>query len=191
MLLSSGLGLLPSSALVKYTVSGDTISISLCEGGMMGGSLVGIISSKCGRKGGLLLNNILVVIATLLMGLAKTANSYHMLIAGRLVIGINSGLNAGLAPMYLAEISPTSLRGAVISSIINSCSSCLLIAWNSLPADYHPVHSSLSNPGDEQCPGHGGGLALAPRSHRCPCSPPARHSPILSRVPQVSAPGQG
>merc|ERR1712012_1055533 len=80
-----------------------------CVGGTMGGSLVGIISSKCGRKGGLLLNNILVVIATLLMGLAKTANSYHMLIAGRLV----TGLNAGLAPMYLAEISPTSLRGAL------------------------------------------------------------------------------
>merc|ERR1711953_878955 len=48
-----------------------------CIGGMMGGSLVGFISSKLGRKGGLLLNNVLVLVATLLLGLAKTANSYH------------------------------------------------------------------------------------------------------------------
>jgi SP family facilitated glucose transporter-like MFS transporter 1 len=80
---------------------------------MMGGSVVGLVASRLGRKGGLLLNNILVVIAAVLMGAAKSAGSYHMLILGRLVIGINAGLNAGLAPMYLAEISPTSLRGAL------------------------------------------------------------------------------
>jgi len=84
-----------------------------CIGGMMGGSVVGLVSSRLGRKGGLLLNNILVVISAVLMAAAKAAGSYHMLILGRLIIGINAGLNAGLAPMYLAEISPTSLRGAL------------------------------------------------------------------------------
>ena len=79
----------------------------------MGGTMCDFVSSRLGRKGGLLLINVLVAIGATLMGLAKYAGSYQMLIAGRLVIGINSGLNAGLAPMYLSEISPMALRGAV------------------------------------------------------------------------------
>lgn len=84
-----------------------------CFGGMIGGSLVGTVADKFGRKGGLLLNNVLVVITVLFEGFAKSCSSYEMLIAGRFFIGINAGLNAGLAPMYLAEISPIHLRGAV------------------------------------------------------------------------------
>ena len=61
----------------------------------------------------MLLNNILAAIGAVLLLGAKYANSFEMLIAGRLVIGINSGINAGISPMYLTEICPTSLRGAV------------------------------------------------------------------------------
>lgn len=65
------------------------------------------------RKKGLLLTNILAAIGAVFLVGAKYAGSYEMLLAGRLVIGINSGINAGISPMYLTEICPTSLRGAV------------------------------------------------------------------------------
>lgn len=82
-------------------------------GGMIGGISGGKVATKFGRKGGILLCNILGIAAAALMGFSKSSGSFEMLILGRLIIGINCGLITALVPMYLSEISPVALRGGL------------------------------------------------------------------------------
>lgn len=84
-----------------------------CVGGCLGALLTAFVADRIGRKEGLMYNNIIVLIAAPMMASSKAASSYELLIAGRLLIGINAGLNAGLAPLYLNEIAPIRLRGAL------------------------------------------------------------------------------
>ncbi|KAF2880953.1 hypothetical protein ILUMI_25234 [Ignelater luminosus] len=82
-------------------------------GGMLGGFIGGMVANRFGRKGGLLLNNILGVGGGCLMGFTKISNSYEMLFFGRFIIGVNCGLNTSLVPMYISEIAPLNLRGGL------------------------------------------------------------------------------
>ncbi|XP_055521536.1 solute carrier family 2, facilitated glucose transporter member 4-like [Leucoraja erinacea] len=80
-------------------------------GGMFSSFLVGTLAEWLGRKRAMLVNNSLALLGGTLMGLSKYSRSYEMLILGRFIIGAYSGIASGLVPMYIGEISPTSLRG--------------------------------------------------------------------------------
>ncbi|XP_040008590.1 solute carrier family 2, facilitated glucose transporter member 1-like isoform X2 [Xiphias gladius] len=82
-------------------------------GGMFGSCSVGLFVNHFGRRNSMLIANVLAFIAAAFMGFSKLAASFEMLIIGRFIVGLYSGLSTGFVPMYVEEISPTSLRGAL------------------------------------------------------------------------------
>ncbi|XP_037535038.1 solute carrier family 2, facilitated glucose transporter member 5 [Nematolebias whitei] len=69
---------------------------------------------RCGLvKGTLLLNNSFALTAALLLSLGELSRSFEMLIIGRVVMGVNSGIALSALPMYLGEISPRHIRGFI------------------------------------------------------------------------------
>ncbi|XP_042364894.1 solute carrier family 2, facilitated glucose transporter member 1 [Plectropomus leopardus] len=91
-----------------------SIAVSIFSvGGIFGSFSVGLFVNRFGRRNSMLIANILAFIAAALMGFSKMASSWEMLIAGRFVVGLYSGLSTGFVPMYVGEVSPTALRGAL------------------------------------------------------------------------------
>ncbi|KAM7405442.1 hypothetical protein PAMP_012704 [Pampus punctatissimus] len=82
-------------------------------GGMFGSFSVGLFVNRFGRRNSMLMSNVLAFIAAAFMGFSKLAASWEMLIIGRFIVGLYSGLSTGFVPMYVEEISPTNLRGAL------------------------------------------------------------------------------
>ncbi|XP_061585963.1 solute carrier family 2, facilitated glucose transporter member 11-like [Cololabis saira] len=95
------------------TLLWSTIVSIFTIGGLVGVSIGGTLSVKLGRKKTLLTNNIFALLAALLMGLSSTAGLFELIIAGRLMSGINAGIALSVQPLYLGEIAPTALRGAM------------------------------------------------------------------------------
>ncbi|XP_004425607.1 PREDICTED: solute carrier family 2, facilitated glucose transporter member 5 [Ceratotherium simum simum] len=91
-----------------------SISVSMFPfGGFLGSLMVGPLVNKLGRKGTLLFNNIFSIVPAVLMGSSKTARSFEMIILARLLVGICAGLSSNVVPMYLGELAPKNLRGAL------------------------------------------------------------------------------
>ncbi|XP_043978729.1 solute carrier family 2, facilitated glucose transporter member 9 isoform X2 [Gambusia affinis] len=99
----------PETSTLLWSV---TVSI-FAIGGLLGTLSVSLIIKVAGRKGTLLLNNCFAVTATLLLSLGEMSRSFEMLIIGRIVMGVNSGISLSVLPMYLGEISPKHIRGSI------------------------------------------------------------------------------
>lgn len=70
------------------------------------------LSLRLGRKRSLILGSSLFALASIACGLST---SVAMLLIARLVLGVSIGVLTFTAPLYLAEIAPEQIRGAMVS----------------------------------------------------------------------------
>uniref|UniRef100_A0A8C7QPJ8 Solute carrier family 2, facilitated glucose transporter member 5 n=1 Tax=Oncorhynchus mykiss TaxID=8022 RepID=A0A8C7QPJ8_ONCMY len=91
-----------------------SVSVAIFSvGGIFGSFSVGLFVNRFGRRNSMLMANVLAFVSAALMGFSKMGGSWEMLIIGRFVVGLYSGLSTGFVPMYVGEVAPTALRGAL------------------------------------------------------------------------------
>ncbi|KAM4730504.1 solute carrier family 2 member 15a isoform 2-T2 [Anableps anableps] len=107
VLTRNGTGLSGETLTLMYSLTVSVFAI----GGLLGSLIVGMLVTHFGRKGTVVNTTVLVFIAGSLMGFSRICNSPEMVIIGRFITGIHSGISLSVVPMYLGEIAPKNLRG--------------------------------------------------------------------------------
>ncbi|GAB4827886.1 hypothetical protein Ancab_034770 [Ancistrocladus abbreviatus] len=102
--LSRDLGISGNTVLQGWVVS--TLLAGATVGSFTGGSL----ADKFGRTKTFQLDAIPLAIGAFL---CATAKSVQVMMVGRLLCGIGIGISSALVPLYISEISPTEIRGAL------------------------------------------------------------------------------
>ncbi|XP_055319987.1 solute carrier family 2, facilitated glucose transporter member 1-like isoform X2 [Sitodiplosis mosellana] len=94
------------------TLWSTIISIFLV-GGCVGSLFAASLADRFGRKGALLTCAILFAIGAVLFGFCRALSSVEVLIVGRFIVGLSSGVTTAVLGMYLGEIAPSELRGTL------------------------------------------------------------------------------
>ncbi|KAF3856683.1 hypothetical protein F7725_017406 [Dissostichus mawsoni] len=96
-----------------------SISVAIFSvGGIVGSFSVGLFVNRFGRRNSMLMANSLAFISAILMGFSKMASSWEMLIAGRFVVGLYSGLTTGFVPIATRSHGHLTPAGIVLGILI-------------------------------------------------------------------------
>ena len=88
------------------------IVAALLLGAMIGAAVAGRLSDRLGRKRLIIAAAIVFTAGALMAALSPTV---AVLVAARFILGLAVGSAALVVPLYLAEIAPTEIRGAIAS----------------------------------------------------------------------------
>ncbi|KAK7295859.1 hypothetical protein RJT34_18771 [Clitoria ternatea] len=91
----------------------ETIVSMAIAGAIIGAALGGWINDAFGRKKATLLADVIFTLGAILMAAAPDP---YVLILGRLLVGLGVGIASVTAPVYIAEASPSEIRGSLVST---------------------------------------------------------------------------
>ncbi|KAK1270885.1 Inositol transporter 1 [Acorus gramineus] len=91
----------------------ETIVSMALVGAMIGAAGGGWINDRFGRKKATLSADVAFVVGSVVMA---TAPGAYVLILGRLFVGLGVGVASVTAPVYIAEASPSEIRGGLVST---------------------------------------------------------------------------
>jgi sugar porter (SP) family MFS transporter len=81
-------------------------------GALVGGLVAGRFADALGRRRTLILDAAVLIAGILMTVLAQT---YGLLVAGRVIVGLGAGAAASVVPLYLSEIAPPHVRGRLVT----------------------------------------------------------------------------
>ena len=90
------------------------VSVALL-GAVIGSLVAGPMSDNLGRKPSIIMSDILFATGSVLMGFAQ---SIALLMIGRVLVGLGVGVASMVVPIYLSEVAPVSIRGAVVAFFV-------------------------------------------------------------------------
>jgi SP family galactose:H+ symporter-like MFS transporter len=93
------------------TMQGMVVAIALA-GAAIGAATAGYLSDRNGRRLVILGAGLLFIAGAVISAVAQ---SVIVLVIGRFLVGLAIGVASMLTPLYLAEISPARVRGAIVS----------------------------------------------------------------------------
>ncbi|KAK9966486.1 hypothetical protein ABG768_003594 [Culter alburnus] len=82
-------------------------------GGLIGSMTFRLLTSHLGRKGTMLLNSAIAVVASVIMYISKPTYSFELILVARFLFGFIAGLGGNVHVIYLGESSPKKIRGMV------------------------------------------------------------------------------
>lgn len=91
----------------------ETIVSMAILGAIIGASFGGWVNDAYGRKKSTLLSDVIFAFGSFVM--CAALNPY-VLIVGRLLVGLGVGIASVTAPVYIAEASPSEIRGGLVST---------------------------------------------------------------------------